>query len=162
MPHRLVFRLTSESPLRLFCVRVCVRVCVCGRSTSSLSGLIGGMTDALQSFVLPPLIYFLESSRSAATAASTAKPPPKPPKSPQYSAINTHEQTLEGLRGGGHFNRQSFCSLLALHTCRGSGVSWRQRLELWGCLFLSLFGAVYIVLTTTNNVKTIIEFVHSK
>jgi hypothetical protein len=103
--------------------------------------LIGGLTDSLQSLVLPPLLYLAESRRR------TLRPFNANPLA-NYSAITsgTRDGTRDGTGGG---------------TGGSGGFVTRRRVELALCGALAAFGLCFIVFATRSNLAAIATFLNS-
>ena len=103
-----------------------------------LSGFVGGMTDTLQSLVLPPLVYLAETRRRR---------------------LRTMPSIL--LDDGDGDGDGDGATAKASGRRRGRGVA-REWAELVFCSLLAAAGAAFIVFATTSNVEAIMAFVASQ
>ena len=101
-----------------------------------LSGFVGGMTDTLQSLVLPPLVYLAETRRRRLRTMPSI-------------LLDDGDGDGDGATAKASGRR------------RGRGVA-REWAELVFCSLLAAAGAAFIVFATTSNVEAIMAFVASQ
>ena len=143
--------------MRFFsCTWLCLSLCV-------FSGLIGGMTDTLQSLVLPPLIYLLETRRPP-MSSWRSQPSASSPFSPlqratSYGAVGRGDAdaTLEAsppLHFGSSGSAGSSSS--------SGSTTLGRKVQTSGLLLLAGFGVCFIGFATHANLGAISEFLHAQ
>jgi hypothetical protein len=131
-----------------------------------VTGLIGGMTDTLQSLVLPPLIYLLETRRPPFMSSAWRSQPSTSSSSSPFTSLQ--RATSYGAVGSGDAASlessppPNFDSSGSSSSSSSSGSTLERKLQTGGLLLLAGFGVCFIGFATHANLGAIAEFLHDQ
>jgi hypothetical protein len=164
-------RAWARNALRTLLVLLTAQLCLSVPHFALLSGLIGGLTDSLQSLVLPPLAYLAESSKRLGVLRRRRYPSASSSsRSAAGASSGTHYASIRPASGGDPAIDAEGSAFGAVPPwlegdewsimVRGRIIDLRRAAEVASCGALALFGCAFIAFATLKNLAAISVFLY--